>query len=315
MYERPTDHSLRVPGLPNESVGIVGYGFIGRRIARLACERGSRVSILTRSGPGGDGVVIGDAADAATVGGFTEGLDHVVFAAGSAKPAESDMDPAGEVSKSLGPLLAVLEAVARNRVPRFTYLSSGGTVYGRTTGLASEETDQWPITTYGVLKLAAERFVALYARQHGFSADVLRCSNVYGPGQPSDGSQGVIGVFLGALKRGSGIRIYGDGSALRDFIHVDDLADVVLRLAEIQGGVRVLNVGSGSAVSIGAIAGLVIEAMAVNDAIEFLPPRPSDVPTVVLDITKLRSLIEFTPRSLKQGLLALAEGYTMTRGA
>ena len=96
----------------------------------------------------------------------------------------------------------------------------------------------------------AERYVALYARQHGLSADILRCANVYGPGEPTHGSQGLIGVTRAALRAHRPVVVYGDGSTRRDFVHVDDVAGAVVALAARPDGVRVLNVGSGRSESV-----------------------------------------------------------------
>ena len=161
-----------------------------------------------------------------------QGADHVVFAAGTAKPAESNEHPMHEIAANLGPLVATLEGMRRASAPALTLLSSGGTVYGPHAPTPTPETAPlWPISTYGVLKVAAERYVGLFARQHGLAADILRCANVYGPGEPTHGSQGLIGVTRAALRADRPVVVFGDGSARRDFVHVDDVAETVVALA------------------------------------------------------------------------------------
>ena len=299
------DLSLRT----RRTIGIVGYGFIGRRIARTALLRGDRVVVLNRSPVDttqGMTVLIGDAADPELMNRFVSDVDSIIYAAGSSKPAESNVDPLAETTRNLAPLLVTLEALRASAVTNFTYLSSAGTIYGPDVeGSATEESANWPISAYGVLKVTAERFISMYTHVHGLHADILRCSNVYGPGQPMDGSQGVIGVFLNAVRAGRSVVVFGDGSATRDFIHVDDLSDVALRLLPSQSGTRVFNVGSGETITIAETLHLIATSIGVEAIVDRRPPRPFDVPDVQLDTTLLRNTIEFAPRCLAEGIAGL----------
>ena len=103
----------------------------------------------------------------------------MVFAAGTTRPAESNEDPVGDAVRNLTPLTATLEAMSSCGAHGFTFLSSGGAVYGPGAPVPTpEDAPLWPISSYGIVKIAAERFVAMYARRLGFAADILRCSNV-----------------------------------------------------------------------------------------------------------------------------------------
>lgn len=290
---------------------VVGYGFIGRRIAMMARERGLHVRVNARRTsevPSGVEFLAGDASDPRVAESLVQGADHVIYAAGTTKPAEPGADAVLEVTSNLAPLLTVLEAIAGSpHAPHVTLLSSGGTVYGPDApDPAGEDTPSWPISSYGVLKVAAERFVAMYARVHGFSADILRCSNVYGPGQPTSGSQGVIGIFLAALREGRAITLYGDGSARRDFVHVDDVADVMLRLRERPSATRVLNVGSGEVVSILEVLELLAAEVGIEARVEHRAARPYDVPDATLDLSRLRATLPFEPVPLRDGISTVA---------
>lgn len=289
-------------------VAIIGHGFIGGRVAEVASDAGLAVSVLSRRDravPQGVKVILGDAASHGDLERVLAGAEHVVFAAGTSVPAAAQHRVVDQLHNNLEPLLATLESLAEFGVPRFTYLSSGGTVYGPMDGTATELTPEWPIATYGVLKMTAERFVAMHARLAGFHADILRCSNVYGPGQPTDGSQGIIGAVLSRLERGEPVTVFGDGSASRDFLHIDDLANVILRLAPSQHGVRVLNVGAGETVPVIDVIRRVAELLDVEPRIEYQDHRPFDVKSLELDITELRKVLDFQPRALQVGLASL----------
>ncbi len=290
------------------TLAIVGHGFIGRRVARAALAAGWKVRSLSREqveghhDPGHD-LVVGDARHGDQLGELLEGADHVVFSAGTAKPAESNEHPIHEIAANLSPLLATLEGMRRASVPAFTFLSSGGTVYGPDAPTPTPETAPlWPISTYGVLKVAAEKYVGLHARQHGMTADILRCANVYGPGEPTHGSQGLIGVTRSALRAHRPAVVYGDGSARRDFVHVDDVAETVVALAARPDGVRVLNVGSGRSESVLDVIAAVAGSLGTTAALEHRPGRSTDVPVVQLDVSRVRELVDLQPRGLLEGL-------------
>jgi UDP-glucose 4-epimerase len=252
--------------------------------------------------PGHD-VLVGDARHGELIGELLQGADHVVFAAGTAKPAESNAHPMREIAANLSPLLATLNAMRRTSVRAITLLSSGGTVYGPDAPTPTPETAPlWPISTYGVLKVAAERYVGLHARQHGVAADILRCANVYGPGEPTYGSQGLIGVTRAALRAHRPVVVYGDGSARRDFVHVDDVAHAAVALAARPSGVRVLNVGSGGSDSVLEVVEAVARSLGATATLEHRPARATDVPVVQLDISALRGVLDFHPRPLAEGL-------------
>lgn len=281
------------------TMAVIGYGFIGRRIARAAVARGWRVRALNLEEAPGEPVevVVGSAQDVTALEQVLVGAHHVVYAAGTAKPAESNLDPVGDAIRNLEPLLSVLSAARSRRIAGFSFLSSGGTVYGPDAPVPTrEDAPLWPISSYGIMKIAAERYVAMYARQAGFAADLLRCANVFGPGEPTAGSQGLIGIARANLLAGRPITVFGDGSARRDYIHADDLSEIVVRLAEQPDGVRVLNVGSGAATSIAEIIDALSRAHGVAPVLDRRQARASDSPVAELDVTRLHETLDFRPR-------------------
>lgn len=293
-------------------LAVIGLGFIGSHLARAALQRGWEVTALAHhssalEGTPGLTVVRGDAGDPDVAAEVVDGAAWVAYAAGGSKPAESDADPVGHAARNLGPVVTSLEATAAAGARGFTFLSSGGTVYGPSAPVPTpEDSALWPISAYGVMKVAAEQFVAMHARRGGFAADVLRCANVFGPGAPTRGSQGLIGVARAHLEAGEAVVVFGDGSMRRDYLHVDDLADVVLRLAARPDGVRVLNVGSGTSVSVLEVVDALAASLGVEAQVEHCPPRASDLPVSELDVTRLRRTLDFAPRDTLASLADLA---------
>jgi UDP-glucose 4-epimerase len=295
----------------SRAIVVVGLGFIGRRIASQAVAAGFSVREIERRALETpiDGVeeYVTEVSGTANLAKVFADSDHVVFAAGTSRPADTTSDPMRECVNSLEPLVATLDAASEAGIRHFTFLSSGGTVYGpNAPDPASEDAPLWPSTPYGVFKVAGERLVAMYARRHGFTADILRCSNVYGPGQPTSGSQGVIGVFLERIRRGDAITLFGSDEASRDFIHVDDLSSIVVRLGGKRDGVRVLNVGSGEPVTLGELIDLIGDLIRAQPIVNREPARTGDVPAVRLDTSNLRATIDVDPRPLSIGIEELA---------
>jgi UDP-glucose 4-epimerase len=295
---------------------VIGLGFLGRGVAEVWAREGVEVVALTRSEPDRrvpealhDRVVVGDAADRELVAATLDGVDHVVYAAGGLMPSESEADPVRDVELTFPPLLATLEAITLAPTITVTIISSGGTVYGRPETLPiNEDHPTSPISNYGVVKLAAEKFANSYAASRGVRVRILRCSNVFGEGQPTHRDQGVIGTFLKRQAEGKSVVLYGDGSVLRDYVYIHDVALAALELAGLPAEPRIVNVGSGRGHSLLEIIDAIEHLSGKAVRIERRPPREFDVPEIVLDISRLRALIEFEPMSLVDGIARLLRG-------
>jgi UDP-glucose 4-epimerase len=290
---------------------IIGWGFIGSAIGHRLLARGVAVGGLTRSRTTGSeaaqvagaDIVVGDPSQAELLDRALKDVDHVVFSVGGMSPPATAAQPGTAVVKALVPLLSVLEAVRQRPHIALTYLSSGGTVYGNPTRLPVRETDPTePISPYGALHLACEDYAQMYSRRFGLRLQILRCANVYGPRQASSGDQGAVAIFLDRISRGLPLQIFGDGSALRDYVFVDDVADVASRLIVDRLEAGVVNVGSGSGLTVLEIANAIGDVVGRRPVIEFAPDRGIDVRAVVLDISRLQSFIPYTPTDFAHGL-------------
>lgn len=125
-------------------------------------------------------------------------------------------------------------------------MSSGGAVYGNPLRLPVSETDApRPISPYGASHLSAETYAEMASRRSGSLLQIARCSNVYGPRQAHGGDQGAVAIFLHRINHGQPIKVFGDGSALRDYVFVEDVASVVSRLVADRIEAGTVNVGSG----------------------------------------------------------------------
>lgn len=292
-----------------KSLVIGGNGFIGSHLVEALKRTGAGVKVLDLGARRDDidwsGVEYQqgafsspDCLDAAL-----EGVDRVYHLASCTVPGTSNQDPVSDIEGNLVSTVKLLERMRARRISRIIYFSSGGTVYGNPTALpVSEDHPTNPISSYGVVKLAVEKYLAMYQALYGLQPLVLRPSNPYGPRQNTAGIQGVIAAFLGQHLRGEAIRIWGDGSTVRDYIYIADLASLAATAG--QGDeTGVFNVGSGRGYSLNEIASEISRVVGAGLDIETLPKRSFDVREVVLDIECAKRTFGWTPSvGLPEGL-------------
>ncbi|MGD8840753.1 MAG: NAD-dependent epimerase/dehydratase family protein [Gammaproteobacteria bacterium] len=271
-----------------------GNGFIGSHIVDYLLAAGHQVRVLDRSAEHFREAMaevdyhLGDYGEAGTLKAALEGIDIVYHLASTTVPATSNQDPVADIQVNLVKTVQLLQSMVRQNVPRILFMSSGGTVYGIPEQSPIPESHPLkPICSYGVVKVAIENYLFMYRQLDHISPVVLRASNPYGERQGHTGVQGVIGTFLNKLRSGEPIEIWGDGSIVRDFLHVSDLADFAVRAgtSEFQG---VLNAGSGEGYSICNILDAVANVTGQPVEPVFKQGRDYDVPEVVLDVTRAR---------------------------
>jgi UDP-glucose 4-epimerase len=300
-----------LPPLPNHVVVMGGTGFLGAEITSAFLRAGSHVRAIARHPAptgrreliAGASLSLGEVEDPFFLEPLLDEADHVVFAVGCPLPAESISTPIETVFKTLPGLIAVLEGLRSRPGTKFTFLSSGGTVYGNRAKPPIRETAPTdPITPYGIMKLAAEKYISMYDELHGIPTCAVRISNAYGPLQPTERGQGVVAAFMAAARANNQVRTFGDGSIVRDYVFVKDAAQAVVNLSRLSSAPRVVNVGTGIGHTINEVLGLVQTVTGRTLSVERTPQRKLDVQDVVLDVDLLSSLVDWHPLSLEQGL-------------
>jgi len=229
----------------------------------------------------------------------------IIHLAWSTTPSISNVAPLNDVMDNLVGSVAFLEAISRDFRKRLIFMSSGGTVYGQPINVPIPETHPIrPITSYGIAKFGVEEYVELYGTKHGFDYTILRAANLYGPGQLQKNGQGVIPAILNSLKNDDPFVMWGDGSAIRDYVYVSDVVDAILKAVERPQAIgNRFNIGSGDGNSLLEVLEAIEEITQRRVQINQRPTRSSDVPVNVLDISKARKLLDWQPRvGLKDGL-------------
>ena len=147
--------------------------------------------------------------------------------------------------------IRLLQCCVAQGVRRVVFASTGGAVYGEQREFpAPEDHPQYPISPYGVSKLAGERYLHFYRAQYGLSYAALRYANVYGPRQDPHGEAGVVAIFCGNLAAGRGSTINGSGEQTRDYVYVEDVARANVLALEGDAPSGAYNVGTGIETSV-----------------------------------------------------------------
>jgi UDP-glucose 4-epimerase len=288
---------------PKRALVLGGNGFIGSNLVRglVASGVAARILDLRREAalpsPGPVDFVEGDFTNRALLERALEERDAVFHLASATIPASGTGDPVHDVTENLVGTLRLIEACVARGVRRIVFASSGGTVYGRPRQVPiPEDHPQDPINSYAIVKLAIEKYLAMYAHLGRVDPVIVRISNPYGPGQFTRGAQGAIAVALGCLLRGEPFRLWGDGGVVRDFLYVDDLTRALLAAAAAPpDGPRVYNVGSGTGISLRDVLVACERAAGRRLVIERLPGRAIDVPANVLDCARARQHLGWSP--------------------
>lgn len=296
-----------------------GGGFIGVAVAEQLLADGWQVKIFERPGVKvprslahsknlvwvtGDFQVSDDLAAA------LEGVDAVVHLIATLLPKSSNEAPVRDVETNLVATVRLLSLLAERRVRKIVFASSGGTVYGIPRSLPiREDHPTHPEVSYGITKLAIEKYLYLYGRLHGLQPIALRIANPYGEGQRVDTAQGAVAAFLHRALSGEPVEIWGDGSVTRDYLHVHDVATAFSCALRYEGPYQVFNISSGQGVSLNELVAAIEAELCRDVQRRYLPGRSFDVPVSILDNSLARTELQWTPS------ISLAEGLRMTVAA
>jgi UDP-glucose 4-epimerase len=228
----------------------------------------------------------------------------VIFRVHTTGPGSSLADPSYDVESNVAASVRWLSRLEQTSVRKIVFVSSGGTVYGiPQRNPIDEQHPTDPISSYGITKLALEKYVAMYATAAGIEYLILRPSNVYGEGQRLQIGQGVIGVLVDRALRGQELEVWGTGDSLRDYIYIADFISAVRALLTYTGSHRIFNVSGGKGHSLKDILQILRHQLGGLPDIRYKPARGFDVPANVLDASLLRAEVGWEPRvPLEEGV-------------
>ena len=288
-----------------------GAGFIGSHVAERFLEADYEVVVLddlsrgTRENvPAGASLQELDirsheAAALVAQGGF----DVIAHLAAQIDVRRSVEDPSYDADVNVRGMLNLVEPLRREGArTRVVFASTGGALYGDGAAPPTPETyPKDPEAPYGVAKLAAEYYLAYYARVHGLDTVAVRFGNVYGPRQDPHGEAGVVAIFCDRVLRGRPLTVYGDGAQTRDYVYVTDVAEGIFRAATAELpapgrlDARAFNIGTAAETSVLELAQMLVAAAGADTAVEFAPRRAGEVQRSCIDVEKSARVLGWRP--------------------
>jgi len=298
-----------------------GAGYIGSHMVRALVDANESVVVIDNLSTGFSAFLpeavplfIGDAGDENLVEGVIKqhGVESIIHFAGSVVVPDSMRDPLGYYRNNTMTTQSLLRAAVKSGVNRFIF-SSTAAVYGNPDQVpVREEAPTRPLSPYGFSKLMTEIMLHDVGSAHGMDYVVLRYFNVAGADPQARIGLATIGathLLKIAVEAATGQRakvdVFGtdyptpDGSCIRDFIHVSDLAQAHrAALSYLRGGGNsmTLNCGYGRGYSVLETIEAVRRVSARNFAVQTAPRRPGDIMAMIADTSRIRSALDWTPQ-------------------
>ena len=230
-------------------------------------------------------------------------IDTIVHLVATIIPGSTFEDYKREYQQVIFPTIELMQYCAQKDI-KFVYFSSGGTVYGNRTDMTPfKETDPMaPISYYGWSKQMMENSILYVHRTAGLKYLIVRPSNPYGHGQNINGKQGIIAVIIGKILRKETIEIWGDGSAVKDYIYIDDFVYYLTKLIESNSWNSVYNIGTGMGYSVNDVLNAFKENRILLPKIQYIEAAKSDVKRMILDCTKIQTRFPHKCKTLQEGI-------------
>jgi len=295
-----------------KSIVTGGAGFIGSNLVDRLVENGHKVIVIDNFVSGKKSnlshqskknvkIVKLDISNNKKLGKYFKGVNYVFHLAGLAEIIPSIKNPRKYLINNTLGTLNVLEAAKKVKIKKFIYAASSS-CYGIPKKIPTKETEK--IDTkhpYAFSKFLGEETVIKYANLFKMPNISCRFFNVYGPRLNTNGQYGaVFSNFLIQKKKGKPLTIVGNGKQTRDFIHVDDLTNVFIKLAKSNLKNKIYNLGSGKETSINKIASI------IGGKKIFIPTRPGDPDRSCANISKIKKDINWKPKiSINEGIKRL----------
>ncbi|MDT2660061.1 NAD-dependent epimerase/dehydratase family protein [Enterococcus hulanensis] len=240
---------------------------------------------------------------------LVEGQDMIFHLISTTVPTTSNQHISDELMNNVVTTSRLIESCVKNKIGKFIFLSSGGTVYGSDCICPIKEEDSTnPITAYGIQKLTIEKLLYLYRAMYGLDYKVIRLANPYGPYQKPNGVLGAVTTFTYKAISGENIELYGDGSVIRDFIYIDDAIKGILNISFDCSDVHTFNLGSGKGTSIKDLIQKIDDSLRIDLKITYHPKRKVDVPVNYLDVSRYETLYgPVQSVTLEEGIVKTAD--------
>jgi UDP-glucose 4-epimerase len=281
-----------------------GAGFIGSHLVGRLMAEGARVRVLDNLStgaaqklPAAVELIEGDILDSKACERAMAGCDAVVHLAARVAIRSSFDFAVEDTMTNVSGSASVLKAAARTGVRKIVAASSMAVYSDSPTPTPLAETHPAePISPYGISKLASERLTHGMAAQAGMESLVVRLFNTYGTGQLFSPYVGVVTIFANQLRAGQQPTIFGDGEQARDFVHVSDVVEGIVRAIESGVSGETLNIGSGEGRTVNQVYRAVAKAMGSAIEPKYEAAVAGELRYSIAGISKARAMLGYEPK-------------------
>lgn len=231
-------------------------------------------------------------------------IDVLYYLISESIPASSWEYPSNEIQNNLVPFTKLIEQLKNGKLKKIIFTSSAGTIYGPSKGKINEEGIKNPFSPHGITKLTTEYFLEYFKIKYGIHYDIFRISNIYGPGQNTSKGLGLVNTILEKMIRKEEVIIYGDGSNIRNYIYIEDVARILNQALNNNLFIsNTLNLASSYHFSINEIISKIEDVTERKLNIKNIAPRNSDNSIILIDNSKLIKLFtKFTDTNIEIGI-------------
>lgn len=290
-----------------------GAGFIGANLVRLLLEYGYRVRVYDNLSKGKTDYIAdldvefvdGDIRDSDSLVTAMSGIDGVIHLAAYGSVVESVRNPVENFDVNALGTFSVLDSCRHSKISRVVFASTGGALIGNAVPPVNEQSLPRPISPYGSSKLCGEAYCCSFAASYEMNVTACRFANAYGP--YSGHKIGAVTAFMKCIIESEPITIYGDGTATRDFLYVQDLCRGILLAFERQlPGFNPLHLASSREVSVTELANSIVSAAGRDShPILYKEKRIGEVDKNFATFDLASELLGFEPTvPLDEGILA-----------
>lgn len=233
-----------------------------------------------------------------------DGIEYVFHFISTTTPATAENDPLIDIDTNIRMSVELFQVCADKMVKKVIFASTGGAIYGLGTTNPHREGDLTsPVSPYAIGKLTIEHYLRYFRVKFGLESVVFRISNPYGERQPLHRKQGVIPIFIENICQGRPITILGDGSMIRDYIYVGDVASTIASVFDKNTLYDTYNLGTGVGVTVSELIEVINQATGIQPKTNTQPVPPTFINKVVLDTSRLHKEFKISKvTSLKEGV-------------
>src|SRR3990172_8536917 len=270
-----------------------GAGFIGSHIADDLVEKGYKITIFDKIK-----FIGGDFNNEKDIAKSIKNNDYVIHLVSSTIPSDSNLNPYYDIESNLKSSLHLFEECVKNKIKKIIFISSGGTVYGNPDKLPVKESHPTnPTSSYGIIKLTIEKYLALYRELKGLNYCILRFSNPFGPRQNPLLGQGLIVNLMYKIKHGKPIEIWGDGSIVRDFFYVKDAVKSIHKAINDRSKNLIYNISSSKGLSVNQLLRKFRKELKLDFEVKYSAARVFDVKKNILSNTLAKKYLGWEPKT------------------